>query len=443
MEYILGIDTSNYKTSIAVVDREKHIICDLRRFLTVKQGERGLRQSNALFQHIQNLPELMEEMRSEFDGKISAIACSFRPRPEAGSYMPVFLAGSGFAKSAAAAMNVPLAGFSHQEGHMEAIRAYSPFQTAGRFLACHFSGGTCEVLDVSETDLRKDGMPKLDFAEVPAEDNAKTSSAKENASKNNGAPAEGRMSGDNDTPVKNSRKVKKPHPADPAERVAYTMHITGGTKDVSFGQVLDRTGVALGMGFPAGGQLDRMAQKFCEAEKADDPGAIFAGADRDMLRKAKEACRLTPVKVQDGWLNLSGLDTQARTRIDRLGLVQDDKTTDPGGSFKEAGNSARGQENGSQAWEHDLEKELQTCALAAELFTKTGRAASDMVVQCAEHSGQNHVLLAGGVASSRFLRSYMTEKLNSRGITAVFGDEMLSQDNAVGTALLGGKYLWG
>ena len=63
MDYILGIDTSNYKTSIAVVDREKHIICDLRRFLTVKQGERGLRQSDALFQHIQNLPALMEEMR--------------------------------------------------------------------------------------------------------------------------------------------------------------------------------------------------------------------------------------------------------------------------------------------------------------------------------------------------------------------------------------------
>ena len=312
MDYILGIDTSNYKTSIAVVDREKHIICDLRRFLTVKQGERGLRQSDALFQHIQNLSALMEEMRTEFDGKISAIACSFRPRPEAGSYMPVFLAGSGFARSAAAAMNIPLVGFSHQEGHMEAIRAYSSFQTVDRFLACHFSGGTCEVLDVSETDLRKDGMPKLDFA------------------KDNGAPA------------KSIKKVKKPHPADPAERVAYTMHITGGTKDISFGQVLDRTGVALGMEFPAGGQLDLMAQKFCEAEQAEDPEEIFKGASRDMLRSAKEACRLTPVKVKDGWLNLSGLDTQARIRIDRLGLARDDETTGPGST--------------AQTWEHDLQK---------------------------------------------------------------------------------------
>lgn len=265
---------------------------------------------------------------------------------------------------------------------MEAIRAYSPFQTEDRFLACHFSGGTCEVLDVSETDLRKDGMPKQYFEGSSGADD-------------NGASA---------------KKAKKPHPADPAERVAYTMHITGGTKDISFGQVLDRTGVALGMEFPAGGQLDLMAQKFCEAEQAEDPGEIFKGASRDMLQAAKEACRLTPVKVKDGWLNLSGLDTQARSRIDRLGLNQ---------------------------------KQLQTYALAADLFTKTSKAASDMIIQCSEHSGRASVLLAGGVASSQFLRSHMRKELNGRGITAVFGDEMLSQDNAVGIALLGGKYLWG
>ena len=89
------------------------------------------------------------------------------------------------------------------------------------------------------------------------------------------------------------------------------------------------------------------------------------------------------------------------------------------------------------------QKQLQTYALAADLFAKTGKAASDMIIQCSEHSGRASVLLAGGVASSQFLRSHMRKELNGRGITAVFGDEMLSQDNAVGIALLGGKYLWG
>ena len=74
MGYILGIDTSNYKTSIAVIDHKKHIICDLRRFLTVKQGERGLRQSDALFQHIQNLPELMAQIAAQgVSGKTFAL----------------------------------------------------------------------------------------------------------------------------------------------------------------------------------------------------------------------------------------------------------------------------------------------------------------------------------------------------------------------------------
>ena len=158
--YILGIDTSNYKTSVAVTDRKGNIVCDYRELLKVKQGEKGLRQSDALFQHIKNLPRLLEETMNIHQHDFDAVAYSSKPRPMENSYMPVFLAGSGFAKAAAAAMNVPVVGFSHQEGHMEAIRAYSPFQTEDRFLACHFSGGTCEVLDVSETDLRKDGMPK-------------------------------------------------------------------------------------------------------------------------------------------------------------------------------------------------------------------------------------------------------------------------------------------
>ena len=56
--YVLGIDTSNYKTSIAVIDEEYNVICDERSFLKVKKGERGLRQSDAFFQHVQKLPDL-------------------------------------------------------------------------------------------------------------------------------------------------------------------------------------------------------------------------------------------------------------------------------------------------------------------------------------------------------------------------------------------------
>ena len=78
--YILGIDTSNYKTSLAVVDDSMAILCDIRRFLKVKQGEKGLRQSDALFQHVRNLPEMMKEMRQQFNGEFLGVAYSSRPR---------------------------------------------------------------------------------------------------------------------------------------------------------------------------------------------------------------------------------------------------------------------------------------------------------------------------------------------------------------------------
>ena len=157
----MGIDTSNYKTSVAVVDSEKKILCDLRKLLRVKQGERGLRQSDALFQHLENLPPLLEEALSDGRNRdIRAVCTSDRPRPVEGSYMPVFKAGIGFGQAVAAALQVPHYMFSHQEGHIEAIRAYSQFAEKEAFLCYHLSGGTCELLKVEPGSLTKIGGSK-------------------------------------------------------------------------------------------------------------------------------------------------------------------------------------------------------------------------------------------------------------------------------------------
>ena len=53
---VIGIDTSNYTTSIAFLDGEQGENCG--KLLPVKQGELGLRQSDAVFAHIKGLPEL-------------------------------------------------------------------------------------------------------------------------------------------------------------------------------------------------------------------------------------------------------------------------------------------------------------------------------------------------------------------------------------------------
>ncbi len=317
-ECVLGIDTSNYKTSVAVVDSCGTILCDLRTLLKVKQGERGLRQSDALFQHIENLPHLLDKALSpEMVRRIGAVAFSDRPRPAEGSYMPVFKAGISFGKTIAAALQVPYWNFSHQEGHIEAIKFYSGFQEQERFLCYHLSGGTCELLKVEQGIIKK----------------------------------------------------------------------IGGSKDLSFGQVIDRVGVKLGMAFPAGEEMDKRA---LGAEKATKV--------------------LTKIPSDELFLNLSGIETQCSRKAESL--VQE----------------------GAAPSEQD--------ALIRELFDRMVQILTEMTKQAAAKTKINHVLFTGGVSSSQYISKKLAAHFKDTPIFLEFGQQYLSQDNAVGIALLGGKKLW-
>lgn len=312
--YILGIDTSNYKTSIAVTD-ETGIVCDFRRFLLVKQNERGLRQSEALFQHIKNLPELFAELDSSYTDSIAAVAYSERPRPVTGSYMPCFLAGKSLGVSMASILGVPSMGYSHQEGHIEAVLHNSEIPKDAEFIACHFSGGTCEVLKVKQKKV--------------------TSSS------------------------------------------AFDIEIIGGSKDISFGQLYDRAGVAMGIDFPCGQEMDRIA-----------------------FGEKTASSVLSPVKVRNGWLNLSGTETQIMKNM----------------------------------------KEVPREMLIREIFEKTADSMALLLRQTAEKADIGDILLSGGVSSSSFIRERLKDKMH--GLRLHFGSPELSSDNAVGTAFLGGRFLW-
>lgn len=198
MAAFLGIDTSNYTTSVAVYDEIKGAILQKKRLLPVKHGEKGLRQNDAVFEHVKALPKLMEELFAEYEGEISAVGVSARPRDEDGSYMPCFLVGESAAKSVAAAGRVPVFEFSHQSGHIGAalFTTGSEWLLNETFIAFHVSGGTTEVLLV-----------------------------------------------------------------EPDENKIFKVKIIGGTLDLNAGQVIDRTGVMLGMRFPAGRELDEISQK--------------------------------------------------------------------------------------------------------------------------------------------------------------------------------------
>lgn len=191
---VLGLDTSNYTTSAALFDGETGR--NIGRLLDVRPGELGLRQSDALFQHVKRLPLLLEELLEE-RRDIQAVGASTRPRAVESSYMPCFLAGEGQGRGIAAALGVPFYSHSHQQGHLAAAAwsAGQPELLDAPFLAWHLSGGTTELLLVKPKDYT-----------VEAE-------------------------------------------------------IIGGTSDLSAGQLIDRTGLLLGLQFPAGKALDELSRQ--------------------------------------------------------------------------------------------------------------------------------------------------------------------------------------
>ena len=141
--YYLGIDTSCYTTSCAIIDSDFHIVGEARKLLEVKLGERGLQQSNMVFQHTKALPKLMLELPQV---PISGIGVSGFPRREENSYMPAFMVGLGQGETLSHILNVPLHIFAHQENHILAAQRDLKHIPTEPFLALHLSGGTTELV---------------------------------------------------------------------------------------------------------------------------------------------------------------------------------------------------------------------------------------------------------------------------------------------------------
>lgn len=139
----VGFDTSNYTTSVATYDGVN--VLQAKKVLSVKQGERGLRQSDAVFQHTVNLPELVSSLSYK---DIEGVSVSIRPRSVEGSYMPCFLVGENVATAVAKTHCVPLYKTSHQVGHiLAALYSVNRLDLINEeFIAFHLSGGTTEAL---------------------------------------------------------------------------------------------------------------------------------------------------------------------------------------------------------------------------------------------------------------------------------------------------------
>ena len=196
---IVGIDTSNYTTSLALMTPDGELIANIKKLLPVKAGECGLRQSDAVFAHVKNLPDVIGEAEQYFKKyDVAAVGVSERPRNIDGSYMPCFLCGVSVAEAVAKSHSVPLYKFSHQCGHIMAALYSAGAESLmdGGFAAFHISGGTTELLDVV------------------------------------------------------------------GDGIGFKATLVGGTKDLNAGQIIDRIGVHLGLPFPAGPHLEKVALQY-------------------------------------------------------------------------------------------------------------------------------------------------------------------------------------
>ncbi len=284
---VLGIDTSNYTTSLALVAEDGALIANIKMLLPVREGERGLRQSDALFHHVAQLPAAFEAINPYMHSyRICAVGVSEKPRNQEGSYMPCFLAGVSIAEAISTTLGISLHRWSHQCGHITAALYGADALSVMRepFCAFHVSGGTTELVKAQWCDT------------------------------------------------------------------GYHAEIVGGSRDLHAGQAIDRIGVAMGLPFPAGSHLEKLAMSY---------GGTFS--------------KKSP-KCVDGYIHLSGLEN--------LALKMYDETKD-------------------------------AAMVAAFVFDYIGRGLDKMTLWFRDTYGNLPIVYAGGVMSSSILQERMKKHPNT------------------------------
>ncbi len=305
---VVGLDTSNYRTSIAAITFEGEILVNERELLPVAAGERGLRQSDAVFAHLKRFGTAGKHFLPPGGYQIAAVSASITPRDGESSYMPVFQVGTSFGRMLAAMLEVPFFGTTHQRGHLAAAAAGTELENLDELLAIHLSGGTTDLLEVHEDQVIR----------------------------------------------------------------------IGGSMDLHAGQLVDRAGVAMGLPFPAGTELEKMAVK---------------GIARGMLGCSMEHGGLS--------CHFSGAESQVSRWIEAGCMRRED--------------------------------------IAREIYDLMARTVSRMLSAGSARTGFTKALVTGGVASSTLFREMLTRRLAGlkNAPEAIFGKPEMSGDNAVGVALDG------
>ncbi len=264
MSGFLGLDTSNYTTSAAYRAADG-AVTQVKKLLPVAPGAMGLRQSDAVFHHTRQLPALIEELAPSLRRGVTAVAASDRPQQKDGSYMPCFLVGSGAARQLAAVLGVPCHFFTHQQGHVMAALV----------------GAGCETwID----------RPFLAF----------------------------HVSGGTTDALL----------VEPDEQSLICCRVVGHSLDLKAGQLIDRVGGMLGLDFPAGPALERLA---LQAEPMKPPKASLVGCDchlsgvenqcRQRMERGEEPAQIARFCLMSVQAAVEGMTAAVRTAYGNLPLL--------------------------------------------------------------------------------------------------------------------------
>lgn len=304
-DYILGIDTSAYTTSISLIDKKGNIIYDFRKKLDVPIGNIGLRQQEAIFQHLGNIPEILFKLDVDFN-RIDSISVSSMPRNVNNSYMPVFMVGKNYGQALSKACNAKFIEYSHQEGHISAalIDCYKVIENP--FLTIHISGGTTEFLL--------------------------------------------------------TKKVRK----------GFESKILGGTKDITFGQLIDRIGVFMKFPFPAGMKMEE-----------------YINEKNNIIKMPKIS--------GNSYINLSGIENYLKDKY--------------------------------------INKKYSNEEIISSLFYYIAICIIHIINEIKKNYCFNSIVITGGVSSNKYIRYNIENKL-SENFNIIFPNIGYSTDNAIGNSFL-------
>lgn len=313
-EYILGIDTSAYTTSIAIVSVDGEIVLNSRKMLDVDKNQIGLRQQSAVFKHLNNLPKLFSSL-DNFDYRdIKKVAVSYAPRRVENSYMPVFTVGKNIGRIVAEVLDADYIEYSHQENHLSCaiIDLYKDYDYKNnKVLAVHISGGTLEMM-ISH---------KASFG--------------------------------------------------------FDVDLVGGTKDITFGQLIDRIGVYCDYQFPCGPELEK--------------AVVNGNVDYTIAEK------ICPNISGDELINLSGIENFYKKLID--------------------------------------EKIYTNETIFASMFIYISKCMVRMISFVEKNYYFEQIIISGGVSANNIIRENLKDMYMEK-YDLIFPLNELSSDNALGNAFL-------